>query len=96
MTPSSVPPLTSLLPSSSPPVSPLLLRGVTEGVFVLAPSSAETFLDEDVEEEEEGEVLLTSSPDSVRPTPSLDPAGRPTNSSTSTYNRIHRNKGGQK
>jgi len=61
--------------------SPLLDLGVTAGVFVLAPSSADTLRDEAVEEEVEEKAAASTK--SCLPTPSRDPAGRSASSSTS-------------
>ena len=69
---------------SSPvfPCSPLLVRGVTAGVFVLAPSSADTLRDDVVEDVVE-EIAEASVKSCLPTTPSLEPAGRLASSSTS-------------
>jgi len=68
---------------SSPvfPCSPLLDLGVTIGVFVLAPSSADTLREEAADEEVEGKAAASTK--SCLPTPSREPAGRLARSSTS-------------
>ena len=68
--------------SSVFPCSPLLVRGVTAGVFVLAPSSADTLRDDVVEDAVE-EIAEASVKSCLPTTPSLDPAGRLASSSTS-------------